>query len=143
MAATGPGSKSGQNPGDRENRKPAGTNRPNNHPGSIRKPTENSQSGMVPPEPNTMKRVQVEIYGQKYNIVGGDNPQRIIDVGEYVNEKMLEISAQSKSMSAMKVAILAALNITDQLLQFHEKSSTFIKRGDQMISLLNDVVEDE
>ncbi len=93
--------------------------------------------------PGPMERVQVEIFGQKYNIVGGENPQRIIDVGQYVNEKMLEISAQSKGMSAMKVAILAALNITDQLLQFHEKNSTFIERGDQMISLLNNVVEED
>ncbi|HEY3174680.1 MAG TPA: cell division protein ZapA [Candidatus Polarisedimenticolia bacterium] len=58
--------------------------------------------------------IQVEIYGQSYNLRGGGDPAYIQDLAAYVDMKMGEISAGSSTVDSLKVAILAALNIADE-----------------------------
>ncbi len=65
-------------------------------------------------ERNTEK---VEIFGQEYKIKGVGNPQYIQQIAGYVDKKMREIAHSSGIMSQSRIAILAALNITDELYQ--------------------------
>jgi cell division protein ZapA len=65
-------------------------------------------------EKNTEK---VEIFGQEYKIKGAGNPQYIHKIAGYVDKKMREIAHSSGIMSQSRIAILAALNIADELYQ--------------------------
>ena len=69
-------------------------------------------------ESNTEK---VEIFGQEYKIKGAGNPQYIHRIAGYVDKKMREIAHSSGIMSQSRIAILAALNITDELYQEREE----------------------
>ena len=60
---------------------------------------------------------KVEIFGQEYKIKGVGNPQYIHKIAGYVDKKMREIAHSSGIMSQSRIAILAALNITDELYQ--------------------------
>lgn len=60
---------------------------------------------------------KVEIFGQEYKIKGVGNPQYIQKIAGYVDKKMREIAHSSGIMSQSRIAILAALNITDELYQ--------------------------
>jgi cell division protein ZapA len=64
--------------------------------------------------------VKVNIFGGEYPIKSEADPEYIEKVAKYVDRKMREISEKVDIRSTAKVAILAALNITDQL--FREKA---------------------
>ncbi len=58
--------------------------------------------------------VQVEIFGQSYNLRGEADTTYISELAEYVDRKMREVSDAGASMDPLKIAILAALNISDE-----------------------------
>lgn len=60
--------------------------------------------------------VKVNIFGNELPIKSEADPEYIKRVAKYVDRKMREISAKV-TRSPVKVAILAALNITDELFQ--------------------------
>jgi cell division protein ZapA len=61
--------------------------------------------------------VQVEIFGQSYNLRGEGDAQYIQDLAAYVDRKMREVSEATATVDSLKVAILAALNIADEARQ--------------------------
>jgi cell division protein ZapA len=86
------------------------------------------------------KTLKVNIYGTDYPIRGDADVDYILKVAEYVDQKMREIDRQLVSKSPLKVAILAALNITDEL--FHERleKSELIEKYEKKIQELLDLL---
>ena len=68
------------------------------------------------PEPNTLS---VTIFGSEYKIKGAD-PGYIESVAAYVDGKMRELERRLATGTPMKIAILASLNIADEL--FRERA---------------------
>jgi cell division protein ZapA len=64
--------------------------------------------------------VQVEIFGNNYTIRGEADQDYIMGVAAYVDRKMREVTDKLPVASLSKVAILASLNIADEL--FKERS---------------------
>ena len=58
---------------------------------------------------------RVEIYDQLYQIKGGIETEYVKQLAAYVDSKMREIAQGSKTVDSLKVAVLAALNIADEL----------------------------
>ena len=58
--------------------------------------------------------VQVEIYGQSYNLRGEGESAYIQDLASYVDRRMREVAEATATVDSLKVAILAALNIADE-----------------------------
>jgi len=65
--------------------------------------------------------VQVQILGQQLSIRGEADQAYILGVATYVDRKMREITEKLPVASLSKVAILASLNIADEL--FKERAS--------------------
>lgn len=65
--------------------------------------------------------VKVNIYGTEYPVKGDADPEYIEEVATYVDRKMREVARSLTVKSTTKVAVLAALNITDEL--FRARSS--------------------
>ena len=59
--------------------------------------------------------VQVQIFGHSYTIRGEADQEYILGVAAYVDRKMREITEKLPVASLSKVAILASLNIADEL----------------------------
>ena len=87
--------------------------------------------------------VKVTIYGQEYTIKAPADATYIKNIAEYVDEKMREVQEElSTPQVPAKVAILAAMNISDDLFAIkrnHEKSNNEIERK---VSSLIEVVEE-
>ncbi|MDP9040251.1 MAG: cell division protein ZapA [Acidobacteriota bacterium] len=64
----------------------------------------------APPEP-----VSVEIYDQVYHLRGTD-PSHIERIAGLVDAKMRAVAAQGTTVDSLRVAVLAALNLADELL---------------------------
>lgn len=91
-------------------------------------------------EKNTEK---VEIFGQEYKIKGVGDPQYIHRIAGYVDKKMREIAHSSGIMSQSRIAILAALNIADELHQEKENKKNIQKELGRRASQLSDLIEDK
>ena len=68
--------------------------------------------------------VQVEIFGHSYTIRGEANQEYILEVAAYVDRKMREITEKLPVASLSKVAILASLNIADELFKERARRET-------------------
>jgi len=64
---------------------------------------------------NQGSTIKVAIYGQEYPIHGHGDEEYIRRVARYVDEKMTQIEDKTSVNSPARLAILAALNITDEL----------------------------
>jgi cell division protein ZapA len=64
---------------------------------------------------DTKNVVQVQIFGHGYTIRGEADQEYIMRVAAYVDRKMREITEKLPVASLSKVAILASLNIADEL----------------------------
>ncbi len=59
--------------------------------------------------------VTVEIFGHEYKIRGNADPDYILEIAQYVDGKMKEVAHGTPVGSLTKIAILAALNIAEEL----------------------------
>jgi cell division protein ZapA len=84
-----------------------------------------SKTGME--APTATPTVRVEIYNQTYNIRSDGDTEYIIQLAEFVDSRMREISSGTLTVDSLKVAILAALHIADELhrlKQLHEQADS-------------------
>lgn len=58
---------------------------------------------------------QVEIMGESYTLRTNDDPEYVRRVARYVDAKFREIKGASPSISYIRIAVLVALNIADEL----------------------------
>lgn len=69
--------------------------------------------------------IRVEIYNQTYNIRSDGDSEYLLKLAEFVDSRMREISSGTLTVDSLKVAILAALHIADELhrlQQTHEQA---------------------
>lgn len=60
---------------------------------------------------------QVEIFGQTYNVRAEGDGDYIHDLARFVDSRMKEVADRTTTVDTTKIAILAALNISDDLYQ--------------------------
>lgn len=70
---------------------------------------------------NTPKSYKVVIYNQTYSLRSEHDPDYINELASHVDRRMSEIARQSMTVDSLRVAILAALQITDELYQLRQE----------------------
>ena len=68
----------------------------------------------MPPESGTTESIAVEIYDGIYHLRGTDTPY-LAHLAEFVDEKMRAVAAHGGTVDSLRVAVLASLNIADEL----------------------------
>lgn len=63
----------------------------------------------------TEQHVTVTIMGRNYTLRAEEDPQYVRMIAAYVDDKIQEIAQVSPRMSTTRLAILAAINIADEL----------------------------
>src|SRR5579859_1241550 len=91
--------------------------------------------------------VTVEIYDQTYHLSGEDS-EHIRKLAAQVDAKMRAVAAQGRTVDSLRVAVLAALNLADELSQAGETPSGAAARvgharAASLRGLLDEVLEDE
>ncbi len=90
-------------------------------------------------EDNVLK---VNIYGTEYPIRGSTDTEYIHQIAEYVDGKMRDIDQNTSVKSSLKVAILAAINIADELFREREEKQGLIKSFEEKINHLSKLVNE-
>jgi cell division protein ZapA len=88
-------------------------------------------------------RVDVEIFGKVYTVQGDKDPDYVRRVAEFVDRKMREISQVTDTVSTSRIAILASLNIADELMTILEESEELKGRMKQLTDQIENSLDDE
>lgn len=75
-------------------------------------------------------RATVEIFGQRLGVRADGDPSRLQELASFVDDRMREVADRSSSVDTVKIAVLTALNIADEL--FQERESDQDARHKQM-----------
>ncbi len=71
-------------------------------------------------EPAADNSISVDIYDQTYHLRGQDT-EYIHRLAEIVDSKMRAVASHGKTVDSLRVAVLAALNIADELATLEQK----------------------
>lgn len=107
------------------------------------------RDGMEAPNPAT---VSVDIYDQVYHLRGTDSGY-IEQLAELVDSKMRAVAAQGTTVDSLRVAVLAALNISDELMALRARYDALVgsvdrtkdsmrSRAGTLAGMLDEVLED-
>ena len=86
--------------------------------------------------------VQVTIFGHSYTVKGEDDKAYVLEVAAYVDRKMREITGRVPVAPLTKVAILASLNIADELFKERARQQTQSRELDHQAARLNAVLDE-
>ena len=99
----------------------------------------------APGETSGTPTIRVEIYNQIYNIRSDGDSDYVTQLAEFVDHRMREISSGTLTVDSLKVAILAALHIADELhrlKRLHEQAdSQLATRSAECADLLDRVLK--
>jgi cell division protein ZapA len=116
----------------------------------------NSSQTVAPPSqsenPPESRAVAVEIYDQIYRLRGTD-PAYIERLAQVVDAKMRAVSAMGNTVDSLRVAVLAALNICDELETLRQRYDalagslslsqvTLRSRAGSLAGMLDEILED-
>jgi cell division protein ZapA len=90
-----------------------------------------------------MKNVMyVQIMGHEYPVEANPGDELYVNrLAQHVEEKMREMKQDSKIVDSYKLAVMAAMNITDDLFRLQEakgsSSKVFESRAEELIQILD------
>ncbi len=64
----------------------------------------------------------VEIFGQTYSVRAAGDPDYIRELAAFVDRRMREVAEHAPTVDSTKIAILTALNISDEYYQHRQKA---------------------
>ncbi|MBP7766281.1 MAG: cell division protein ZapA [Deltaproteobacteria bacterium] len=86
------------------------------------------------------KRYDIEILGQELAVLSDAEDEQVANVVRYVNDKMEDILRTNDGLRTVDVAILAALNITEDFLKLkgvnEDLCDQLQKRSETLIQLI-------
>lgn len=96
-------------------------------------------------EPLPAQTVEVKIYNQTYQIRGDGNGEYIRELADYVDKRMKEVAQGTLTADSLRVAILTALNIADELHKVRKRleylDSSLSERSAECSELLDTILK--
>jgi len=87
---------------------------------------------------------KVVISGQEYAFKTGADPNYVQTVADYINSKMKEVeSAGVDTSSQLRIAVLAAMNITAELFECRKKKDEVIDKVESKARAISEYIEDK
>ena len=90
-------------------------------------------------------QMKIEIYDQMYNVNADQNEEYLKEIASYVDTKMRDVATSTRMVDSVKVAVLAALNIADELFALRERQQEIDgplrKRVEKCVALVEKALE--
>ena len=88
-------------------------------------------------------QVQISIFGQEYSVKAPADSDYIKKIAEYLDAKMREVqSGFTTTQSSTRIAILAGMNITDELFNSRQSGESENTEVEQKLSSLIELIEE-
>ena len=85
---------------------------------------------------NAEQITTVEIFNQTYKIKSGDDPAYVTALAGFVDQRMNELARQTPTVDTLKVAILAAMYITDDLQTARRRIDEYTAEVESKVQLM-------
>jgi cell division protein ZapA len=90
-------------------------------------------------------RATVEVFGVRLGLRADGEAAKLQDLARYVDRRMREVADQTSSVDTIKISILTALNIADELFREREKDQDVRHRkleeqAERLVLKLEDVL---
>ena len=94
---------------------------------------------------NKLKVVKVNILGQEYSIRTKANPTYFKKVEEYINDKTNELveNGLNPETQQLKIAILACMNITDELFLYKNEKKDILNNIESKSNALLEFIDEK
>ena len=86
---------------------------------------------------------KIQIYGKTYSLKTSSDQVSTEEVAAYVDAKMRELAAARSKTSSADLAVLAALNIAQELMELQKQTNTNDKTHEEKIGRMIEALEDE
>ncbi len=91
------------------------------------------------------KTIEIEVFGHRFSLQGEGEEAYFHELAEYVDEHMRTLAKQTRTSTPTKLAILTAINVTDQLFrqQRHKDSgeSEMERRAELLVEAIDEHLE--
>jgi len=92
---------------------------------------------------NTLSNTTVEILGKVYSIrCPEDELNHLNKAAKYLNDKMQEVKDSGKAINLERIAIMAAINISYELLLKDNDKAGLVQNLNQKLIMLNDKISE-
>ncbi len=81
-------------------------------------------------EEKDKNRVTVNIMGEEYVLRSSSSKDYMYKVGSYVDQLMKSLAENNIQMSRQRIAVLAALNLADELIRLKEEKEGSSEKGE-------------
>ncbi|MBN1547313.1 MAG: cell division protein ZapA [Syntrophaceae bacterium] len=89
-----------------------------------------------------MKRsFHIEILGQKLTVLSESDEKVVAGVVQYLNDKVSEIKSGGSNLNTLTVAVLTALNITEELFRAKEENIVISRQLESKTQELIDLID--
>jgi len=89
--------------------------------------------------------MKIEIYDQPYNVNAEGNEDYLKELAAYVDQKMRDVAQATRTVDTVKVAVLAALNVADELFVARQRQENIDgplrKRVEKCVALVEKALE--
>lgn len=89
--------------------------------------------------------MKIEIYDQTYSVQADGNEEYLNKLAAYVDTKMRTAAESARTVDSVKVAVLAALNIADELFTLKQRQETLEgplrKRVEKCVAMVEKALE--
>jgi cell division protein ZapA len=90
------------------------------------------------------KPIKVSIMGQEYHVRTGADAKYIRKVAKFVEDRMKEIqNAAPETTSQLRIAVLAAMNVTDEYLSTVQKKNEAIDKLESKTIAINEFIDNK
>ena len=86
---------------------------------------------------------KIQIYGKTYSLKSSSDQMNMEEVAAYVDAKMRELAAALSKTSSADLAVLAALNIAQELIELQKQNDVNDKFHEEKIGRMIEALEDE
>ena len=86
---------------------------------------------------------KIQIYGKTYSLKSSSDQMNMEEVAAYVDAKMRELAAARSKTSSADLAVLAALNIAQELIELQKQNDVNDKSHEEKIGRMIEALENE
>jgi cell division protein ZapA len=72
-----------------------------------------------------MKTINVDIYGHRYSVRSELDPQYVAELASFIDERIRLASRELSTADPLRLAVIAALNVADELFRARADSDGF------------------
>jgi cell division protein ZapA len=89
------------------------------------------------------KTIEVEVFGHRFSLQGEGDEAYFHELAEYVDSQMRTLAKQTRTSTPTKLAILTAINVTDQLFRQQRQKGSGESEMERRAQLLVEAIDEQ